>query len=92
MRMPPLTRRTHLLLDEERYRALEQRAAVSGRSVAALIREAIDVKLREEEAVDRRRAAARRLLEVPQLEDGREPDWEAVKSEGLDARLERWYR
>lgn len=43
MHMPGLTRRTQLLLDEERYARLERRAAASDRSVAALIRDAIDL-------------------------------------------------
>ena len=43
MHMPGLTRRTQLLLDEERYARLERRAAATDRSVAALIRDAIDV-------------------------------------------------
>lgn len=37
-----LTRRTHLLLDEEQYARLEQRAGQTHRSVGAVIREAID--------------------------------------------------
>ncbi len=37
-----LTRRTQLLLDEERYSRLERRAAQTNRSVGAVIREAID--------------------------------------------------
>jgi hypothetical protein len=41
--MPHLTRRTQLLLDEERYGRLERRAAASNRSVAALVRDAIDI-------------------------------------------------
>ncbi len=37
-----LTRRTQLLLDDERYRRLQRRAAETNRSVGAVIREAID--------------------------------------------------
>lgn len=37
-----LTRRTQVLLDEERYARLERRAAETERSVGAVIREAID--------------------------------------------------
>lgn len=37
-----LTRRTQLLLDEDRYRRLRQRATATNRSVGAVIREAID--------------------------------------------------
>lgn len=43
MHMSALTRRTQLLLDEERYARLERRSAATDRSVAALIRDAIDI-------------------------------------------------
>ena len=38
-----MTRRLQLLLDEERMERLEARAAADGRSVAALVREAVDL-------------------------------------------------
>lgn len=41
-RMCMLTRRTQLLLDEDRYLRLQQRATATNRSVGAVIREAID--------------------------------------------------
>ncbi|MDO5494470.1 MAG: ribbon-helix-helix protein, CopG family [bacterium] len=41
--MPALDRRLQLLLDEERYARLAAEADASGRSVAAIIRHAIDV-------------------------------------------------
>lgn len=37
-----LTRRTQLLLDEDRYSRLEREAAATNRSVGAVIRDAID--------------------------------------------------
>lgn len=40
--MHMLNRRTQVLLDEERYQRLQQRARESDRSVGAVIREAID--------------------------------------------------
>ncbi len=43
MHMPHLTRRMQVLLDEDRYERLERRAADSGRPVAALVRDAIDI-------------------------------------------------
>lgn len=57
MHMPHLTRRTQLLLDEERYARLERRATASNRSVAAVVRDAIDIAYPErspdrEEAFD----------------------------------------
>lgn len=40
-----LTRRTQLLLDDDRYARVQRRAAATRRSVGAVIREAIDVAL-----------------------------------------------
>jgi hypothetical protein len=76
-----LTRRTQLLLDDERYERLHAEAAQSGRSVAAIIREAIDERLGRED--ERRREAGRRLLAASRPTDP-EPDWEDVKPELLD--------
>jgi len=42
-----LTRRTQILLDEERYRHLRERAAAEDRSVGAFVRAAIDKALAE---------------------------------------------
>jgi hypothetical protein len=54
-----LTKRTHVLLDDERFRRLRERSAASGRSVGALIREAIDQLLSDEREADRAAAEAR---------------------------------
>lgn len=54
-------RRLQLLLDEERYRRVAELAGQRGSSVAAVIREAIDRGLPNPD--DRRKAAARRLLD-----------------------------
>jgi predicted DNA-binding protein len=78
-----------LLLDEDRYARLTQRAAETGQSVAAVIREAIDMKLAEGDEMARRREAGRRLLGQPRPE-GREPDWEDVKNDLLEERARRW--
>ncbi len=53
--------------------------------MAAVIREAIDLKLAQDDDVARRREAGHRLLSQPTLQ-GREPDWESVKDELLDER------
>lgn len=79
MRMSLLTRRTQLLLDEGRYAKLERRAAATGRSIAALIREAIDEKLGHDDDAARRLRAAHDLLAAPAPDYDREPDWEQVK-------------
>lgn len=41
--MSHLTRRTQVLLDEERFARLQRRAEETNRSIGALVREAIDV-------------------------------------------------
>jgi predicted DNA-binding protein len=66
--MSMLTRRVQILIDEERYARLEETARSTNRSVAALIREAID-RLYAGDARERRRAAdeilAAEPMEVP---------------------------
>lgn len=79
-----LSRRTQILLDEERYARLEQAARESGRSVGAVIRDAIDAKLAHDDAAQRRRAAADWLLAQP-MPEGPEPDWAVVKDELRDS-------
>jgi hypothetical protein len=81
MHMSGLTRRTQILLDDERYQRLERQAAESGRSVASIIREAIDDKLADEPSAARRREAGRALLEAPIPPYDREPDWSTVKDD-----------
>jgi len=88
MHMPSLTRRTQLLLDEERYGRLEQRAAETGRSIAAVIRDAIDETLAHDDVGARRREAAADLLAADPPAYPREPNWDVVKhglrGRGLD--------
>lgn len=77
-----LTRRTQILLDEQRYRRLEREAAGAGTSVAALIRDAIDRTYPDDEP-DRARAAAEFLREAradPQPVE----DWAELKREVRD--------
>jgi hypothetical protein len=68
------TRRLQILLDEERAALLEREAARTGRSVASLIRDAIDRTYRAETRA--RRAAAHRFLSAPPHDIG---DWDAEK-------------
>lgn len=82
--MDTLSRRTQILLDHERYARLERAARESGRSVAAVIREAIDAKLADDDAARRRRDAGDWLLAQP-MPQGAEPEWAVVKAEMLDA-------
>ncbi|HEV2819399.1 MAG TPA: hypothetical protein VGW11_02730 [Solirubrobacteraceae bacterium] len=89
--MSVLTRRTQILLDEDRHRRLEDEASKTGRSVASIIREAIDLRLGASDRARRRLEAGHRLLASPRPGDDREPDWEAVKSDLYDARWRRMY-
>ncbi len=68
--MPHLTRRTQILLDEDRYTRLSAEAESRGSSVAGLIREAIDQTFPATSA-DRRAAASEflRLAEEDPLLD-----------------------
>lgn len=83
--MSTLSHRTQLLLDDERHRRLEEEARRTGRSVASLVREAIDARYRLAEQTDHRLRAAAALLEAPRPTDP-EPDWAEVERELLDSR------
>lgn len=78
MRMS-LTRRTQILLDEDRHERLRRRADERGTSVAKLIREAIDRAYPPPNAD--RAAAAQRLLDAPPMPVD---DWPKMKREMLD--------
>jgi len=67
-----LTHRLQLLLEESQYERLAHRAAVEGRSVGALVREAIDLAWTQPD-VQRRSAIDvvlnAPLMDVPSVED-----------------------
>jgi predicted CopG family antitoxin len=71
-----LTRRLQILIDEERYERLERAARKGNRSVAAVIRDAID--LAYPPGLEERRKAAEAILTAPQIEV---PDVEELKEE-----------
>lgn len=76
--MSVLDRRVQLLLDKERYAALERVAQQSGRSVAAVVRDAIDEALDHGQAA--RQAAVRSFLaSVEQPPDEPAEDWAVSK-------------
>jgi hypothetical protein len=83
--MPTLSHRTQLLLDDERHRRLEEEARRTGRSIASLVREAIDVRYQLAQQVAGRRRAAAVLLDAPRPV-GPEPDWSEVEQELLDSK------
>jgi len=76
--MSVMERRLQLLLDEERYSRVAREAQESGRSVAAVIREAIDFRF--DGAADQRAAALRFLLTMTDTTSAEpEPDWAESK-------------
>jgi len=86
-----LTRRTQILLDEDRYRRLEQHSDETGASIAALIRDAID-EAYPSVSIDRARAAAEFLRDAQANPDpGPAEDWEVVKERMLDEMAARYY-
>lgn len=89
MHMSMMEKRLQILLDEERYRRITAEADASGRSVAAVVRQAIDVCYPP--TTPERLAAGRRLVAAAEANaEGAEPDWEDVKRDlaaDLEARL-----
>jgi hypothetical protein len=76
--MSVMERRLQLLLDQARYDLVEAEATRTGRSVAAVIREAIDYRFQED--ADARRGAGERLLSRTATPEGIEPDWADSKA------------
>ncbi len=78
------SKRVEVLFDPKEYRTLEERAQIEGRSVGAMIREAVAkyiVRPREDE----RREALRWLASQEMDFD---PDWDKVKQEIIQARID----
>jgi hypothetical protein len=69
-------RRLQILLDEPRYRRVAAKARERNTSVAAVIREAIDVAFPAELA--KKRAAGKRILAAKPVPV---PDWDELKAE-----------
>ena len=83
--MSVMERRLQLLLDQARYDKVANEAERSGRSVAAVIREAIDRRFPADER-DRQRAL-RHLLGHPP-DEGPAESWAEIKA-SLEGELER---
>lgn len=84
--MHMLDRRLQILLDEPRYRRVEAAARARGTSVAAVIREAIDVAVPAD--LERKRAAAEAILaaepmEVPATVEELKAELDEIRSGGL---------
>lgn len=84
--MAALTRRTQILLDEDRYQRLRARAALSHSSVGALVREAIDRVILDED--DERTSAGAAFLSADPMEVGDPIELE----QELDGVLDREHR
>jgi hypothetical protein len=80
--MSLMERRLQLLLDQARYDLVEAEASRTGRSVAAVIREAIDYRFQDD--AEARRGAGERLLGRTATPDGVEPDWAESKAALMD--------
>jgi hypothetical protein len=78
-------RRLQILLDEPRYRRVQVIARERNTSVAAVIREAIDLLTPDDLA--KKRAAAKRILEAEPMPV---PDPEELKAEREEIRLPRF--
>ncbi|WP_448072707.1 ribbon-helix-helix protein, CopG family [Georgenia yuyongxinii] len=86
--MSRLGHRLQVLIDAERYARLEREAAQSGRSVGAIVRDAIDI--RYDAGFAARAAAGRRLIADFVTTADPEPDWAESKAAlvaDLDAKL-----
>ncbi len=75
---PTLDRRVQLLIDPEQYAQIEVEAARDGKSVAAVIREAITARLAK--TGQRRAAAAQRLLNSADPVTASALDWTTEKA------------
>ena len=74
--MAEFTRRTQILLDEERYERLRRRAEERGASIGELVREAIDRSLSED--TERRFRAGQALLDAEPIAVD---DWPVIERE-----------
>jgi len=79
MCMSTMTRRLQILVDEDRYAMLEREAAATGRSIAGLIRDAVDARYSAD--LDERRAAYKRILAAEPMPV---EDRDVMKGELLD--------
>lgn len=85
--MSVMEKRLQLLLDAHRYQQVAAEASRSGRSVAAVIREAIDVRFEQDEARERRAAALGEFLAMGPDTDGPEEDVVAELHREFEDRL-----
>lgn len=80
-------RRLQLVLDQQRYSLVAREAQRSGRSVAAVIREAIDARF-PEGSNDRERSLGA-FLALTSTPDDEYEDWQTIKDEVAND-IDRW--
>lgn len=76
--MAPLSRRTQILLDEDRHTRLRRRADSTGASIGELVRDAIDLAYPDEPAPLSAAEAATELLDSDPMPVD---DWPVMKAE-----------
>jgi hypothetical protein len=87
MSMAVFDRRLQVLLPRPQWEGLEDEAARSGQTVSQIVRDAIDLRLKD--SLGASRAAATRLLALPPP-DGPEPSWADTKNALEDEAARRW--
>lgn len=70
MSMPILNRRLQVLIDDERFELVEQKARAGGISVGEFVRRALDTAVNADEMVSRQRLTLDRLLAAPRMDVG----------------------
>jgi len=89
--LSPLEKRLHVMIDQDRYDKLTAEAERTGRSVADIVRTAIDLHFDETRTQVRRRDAARFLLASADKGHGSPETWEemlAIQEAEMLRRLE----
>ncbi|HEX2161564.1 MAG TPA: ribbon-helix-helix protein, CopG family [Thermoleophilaceae bacterium] len=84
--MGELNRRVHVLLDDDRLERLRQRAAATGSSVGAVVREAIDNELARDDRAPAL-AALKSFLAAPPLPVGRPDELKRELQEAWDEEI-----
>lgn len=78
--MSVMERRLQLLLDRDRFERVQDEATRSGRSVAAVIREAIDVRFSTEDDANRRASLSLFLEGTEGRDDEPGESWADIKA------------
>ncbi len=78
------SKRVEILFEPKEYRTLEERARIEGRPVGAVVREAVTKYVIRPSDEERRKAFEWLRSQTWDFD----PDWEKVKQEIIDARVE----